>query len=429
MHQDSALSPEAHLLVIPFPFYLLVRLTSLKPPRKSRTLKRKSPNQPARNHKEGIVIRSGDNAPLSRTQVEFNRLMKSLESTRASHEREQARFDEALATSISELMPMVEDLNRLNRDLVFNGLKAFHALKLSAKRRHWFGDLLAGKAADLLADPVGLSEQELEKLEAVVDELGPSEDDQDMDESEAEDFEFMCRMMEQAARQAGLELDLSDLDPNGDREEFERIANERLRTAFENKVDSPAAAAKSRRKPTKAQAEKERKRLEIEAAKNRDLKALFKQLAKAFHPDLEPDPLLKEHKKVWMQRLNTAYAANDLREMLQLEMEWLGEEATNLATAGDEKLKIYCMVLKEQITDLKRHTRDLPYEPQYGPLKRFVDPFMGTLESPKTIKRKLQSLLRHHQEMAKILDANNAATRRMIYEWVDEHMLRSSCPF
>ena len=49
-----------------------------------------------------------------------------------------------------------------------------------------------------------------------------------------------------------------------------------------------------------------RVRLWNSEAKNRDLKSLFKQLAKAFHPDLEPDPLHKQHKQIWMQRLNTA---------------------------------------------------------------------------------------------------------------------------
>lgn len=166
-----------------------------------------------------------------------------------------------------------------------------------------------------------------------------------------------------------------------------------------------------------------------EEAKNRDLKSLFKQLAKAFHPDLEPEPLLKEHKKVWMQRLNTAYAANDLREMLQVEMEWLGEEATNLATAGDQKLLVYCMVLKEQIADLKRQTHHLPDEPQYGPLQRFRNPFYGTLASPVTIKRGLREELLRHREMLETLTANNANSRRMIYEWADEHARRSSYPF
>ena len=378
--------------------------------------------------KDSLVIRHGNDAPLSRTQVEFNRLMKSLESTKARHAREQERLDEALTTSIRELMPIVEEINRVNRDLVFKGHEAMRTLKLTAKRRQWFGDLLSGKAVELLADPVGLGEQEIAELEAVFAELGPCMEERRMKESEHEEFDFLREMIEETARQAGVDLDLSDLDPNGDPEEFERTVRERLGEASALFDDAPPATQRPR-KPTKAQAEKERKRLEIEEAKNRDLKSLFKQLAKAFHPDLEPDPLLKEHKKIWMQRLNSAYASNDLREMLQLEMEWLGEEATNLSTAGDEKLKVYCMVLKEQIDDLKRRTHYLPDEPQYGPLQRFRDPYFGTLASPVTIKRDLIEELLRHRKMLESLASNDANSRRMIYGWADEHARRSSYPF
>lgn len=382
--------------------------------------------------KEGLVIRPENGAPLSRTQLEFNRLMKNLEAARASHTREQSRLDEALAISIRELMPLVEELNRVNRDLVLTGMKAWKTLKLTARRRQWFGDLLAGKASELLGDPVGLLDEELARMEAIIDELEPPLDEEEMRAAAAGELEEMRVSLEQAARHAGLELDFSDLDPNLDPEEFGRIANERLRAAFaavENGGPSSAPAGKPKRKPTKAQLAKERKRLEIEEARNRDLKSLFKQLAKAFHPDLEPDPLLRQHKQVWMQRLNTAYAASDLREMLQLEMEWLGEEATNLTTAGDEKLKVYCMVLKEQVDDLRRQTHYLPDEPQYGPLQRFRDPFFGTLASPKTIKRELNLSLRRHREMLENLARNDAASRRMIYDWVDEHESRSISPF
>jgi hypothetical protein len=391
-------------------------------------MKRKVPHQPSR-HNDGLVIRPGKDAPLSRTQMEFNRLMKSLESTKARHAREQARLDDALATSIRELMPLVEALNRVNRELVLKGHQAMQTLKLTARRRHWFGDLLCGKADELLADPVGLSEDEIGELQAIIEALGHGEDESQMKQRVGAEFDYVRMMMEQAARDAGLDLDLSDLDPHGDPAEFDRIANERLRAAFGDKADSSSATPKPSRKPTKAQAEKERKRLEQEDAKIRDLKTLFKQLAKAFHPDLEPDPLLRQHKQVWMQRLNTAYAINDLREMLQLEMEWLGEEATNLATAGDQKLKVYCMVLKEQIAELKRQTHFLPDEPQYGPLQRFRDPYYGTLVSPVTIKRNLHEDLRHHRGMLETLAANNAASRRMIYDWADENARRASDPF
>ncbi len=387
-------------------------------------MKRNARQHPA-HHKQGLVIRPGKDAPLSRTQVEFNRLMKSLESTKSSHAREQARLDEALATSIRELMPLIEDLNRANRDIIFCGHKALQTLKLSAKRRDWFADLLCGKAEDLLADPVGLSEEEIGMLESIVQELSPVEEE----DSDNEKFDFLREMIEQTARDAGVDLDLGDLDPSGDPVEFVRAMRERLNAVAGMSGDGQSATNNRPRKPTKAQAEKERKRLEQEEAKHRDLKSLFKQLAKAFHPDLEPDPQLKEHKKVWMQRLNTAYAANDLREMLQLEMEWLGEEATNLATAGDQKLQVYCMVLKEQIADLKRQTHHLPDEPQYGPLQRFRHPYYGTIANPASIKRELREDLARHREMLEILARNDANARRMIYDWADEHAFRSSRPF
>lgn len=357
--------------------------------------------------------------------------MKALEAAKASHAREKTRLNEVLATSIREIMPLVESIKRVNRDLVFHGDKALRTIKLSAKRRHWFRDLLSAKASELLADPVGLNEEDLKMLGAIFEELAPAVDAQSIEDAKKGEFDFLRAMMEETARKAGIELDLSDLDPNGDPEEFERLMRERTgaTSRFYEEVTKSAKGSAKPRKPTKAQAEKERKRLEQEEARSRDLKSLFKQLAKAFHPDLEPDPQLKEHKKVWMQRLNTAYATTDLREMLQLEMEWLGEEATNLATAGDQKLQVYCMVLKEQIVDLKRQTHELSELPEYGPLQRFRNPFFGTIANPKSIKKQFQDSLRHHQEMLDTLTANNAESREMIREWADENAYQSSCPF
>ena len=199
----------------------------------------------------------------------------------------------------------------------------------------------------------------------------------------------------------------------------------KLRAAF-NPFLTLRPISSSSRPWLKSEATRERKRLEHEDAKNCDLKSLFNQLAKAFHPVLAPDPLLKEHKKIWLLRLNSTYAAEDLREMLQLEMEWLGEEATNLATAGDAKLKVYCMVLKEQIGDLKRQTHHLLDLPQYGPLRRFRHPYYGTLANPVTLKRTFRAELLRHREMLETLSAKDAAARRMIYQWADENARQSS---
>ena len=146
----------------------------------------------------------------------------------------------------------------------------------------------------------------------------------------------------------------------------------KLRAAF-NPFLTMRPIPSSSRHWMKSEATRERQRLEQEDAKNRDLKSLFNQLAKAFHPDREPDPLLKE-----------------------------------------------------QIGDLKRQTHHLLDLPQYGPLQRFRHPYYGTLASPVTLKRTFRAELQRHREMLETLQANDAASRRMIYQWADENARQSS---
>lgn len=365
------------------------------------------------------MIRAAGATPLSPAQVEFNRLMKRLEDARTKHAREQTRLDGALELTIRELMPLIEKSNGISRDFVLFGRQALQSMKLTPKRRRWFGDLLSGKAADLLTDPVGISGQEMEALELVIEEFGPSEVDRQMKEAESDNLDFLRAMAEEIAEEAGVELDLKDLDFQGDPEAFTRLLEERLDDSLGR--EKPAKP----RKQTKAQLEKQRKLAELEEAKKRDFKSLFKQLAKALHPDLETDPLLKEHKEVWMKRLNTAYASGDLRDMLQIEMEWLGEEASNLADAGEEKLRVYCRVLKEQIVDLKRQTEQLLEQPQYGPLTRFMDPYTGYMENPRWIRKQLIEQMRGLEGLVEIMRHDTHERRELIHEWADMHARES----
>ena len=359
--------------------------------------------------KRDLIIQASGEETLSSAQKEFNRLMKSLESVRSKHAKEQAKLNAHLVIAAAELMPLVEELNRTNRDMIFSSHRAMDLIKFSAKRRYWLSDLVAHKASALIHDPAGLSDEDVAKLEKIVALLTP-EDEQEEDNGE---FDLLRKKLEEIARLSGVDLDLSGLDPSGDPEEFERLLRERLDQA------NPARRTTKKRKPTKAQQEKEKRQREQEEAKNKDIKSLFKQLAKAFHPDLESDPILKAHKEIWMQRLNAAYSTGDLREMLQLEMEWLGEEATNLKNASDEKLKVYCAVLKEQISQLKSQTIGLIHEPQYHLLRRFIHPFFQKIPPVSQIKLHYQAKIEQHREMLDILNANNMHTKKMLNQWAD----------
>ncbi|MFN9408823.1 MAG: hypothetical protein ACK6AY_05830 [Akkermansiaceae bacterium] len=389
------------------------------------------PKQPTNklSAQSGLVITKNTAGVLSSAQIAFNKVMKKLEDERVKHQRKQKQLDDLMAVVIRDIMPLLEDLNRANRDLVFHVAEAMHGIKLSKKRINSLKDLVEELVNELLSDPCGISEEDVSELQKILEQLHPPEDQALLDAEAAEGFDFMRSLLESVAKKSGLDLDLSDLDPNMNPADLERQMEERFRAA--------AAANHSRkqsrpRKQTTAQKEKAAMQAEIEEAKKRDLKSLYKQLAKALHPDLETDASLKDHKEVWMKRLTSAYAEGNLRELLQIEMEWLGEEAGNLASAGDEKLKVYCAVLKEQIADMKLRTNSLIREPQYGPLRRFVHPFIPELPKPAGIMFDLKNDLQRQTKILKGLKAENSNPKKIIEFVADnywQYMNERSIPF
>ena len=378
----------------------------------------KTPAKKTASHRGLMITRAADGV-LSPAQVNFNRLMKQLESARTKHFRETARLDGLLVVSRRDLMPLIDDLHRANRDMIFKSVDALRELKFNARRRSALEELVCGKAVDLLSDSCGLTTEDVERLETIVTELEKPAAEEPPDPGDVEECNYLRKMLEKIAREDGLELDLSDVDPTMHPADFEQEIERRFQAAAAAGTDFGPPLRP--RKQTKAQLEKQRKLEEQEAAKKCDFKSLYKQLAKALHPDLEPDPLLKQHKEVWMKRLTGAYAAGDLRELLQIEMEWLGEEATNLATASEGKLQVYCTVLKQQIADLKQQTGYLLREPQYGTLRRFIDPFFGTMLSTAEIISDLRKELRRHRSMVKALTDGEPHRRAMMEQWADDH--------
>ena len=273
-----------------------------------------------------VVAREGE--ALSPAQAEFNKLMKRLENARAKQQRERNRMNDLVRVCAAELLPLVEQIHRLNFEMTALSMEHLKTLKLTARRRGALQELLGGKARELVEDSCGLSEAQVEQMRLVIKEMSAMRD-----------------MMQDVVRQAGSDIDFSDLDIKDDPAELERKFKEKLDGAMAGHEGRATSSPRRGRKPTKAQTEKEKRQQEAEEAKRRDLKSLYKQLAKVLHPDLESDPERRHHKEEWMKRLTTAHAAGDLRELLAIEMEWLGEESSNLAAATDEKLKVYCAVL------------------------------------------------------------------------------------
>ena len=313
-----------------------------------------------------------------------------------------------------QLMPLIEETHRLDFELILHLQNALSTYKLNKRRRESLEDLLRERARDLVADSCGLAPAQLETLQKLIEEIDPDWIDRESEEM-GESFDNLRAMMEETARQAGIEIDLSDIHLGQNPEEGMRKLHERFAAA------KAAAARPLSRKQTKSQLERERKQQAVAEAKQRDLKTLYKQLAKVLHPDLETNPDLRANKEEWMKRLTSAYAAGDLRELLRIELEWLGEESSNLAAAGDEKLKVYSLILKEQIDEVKSRTFTLINEPQYSSLRRISNGFSRQIPRTDLLKRGLVDKVRDNQELLKSLQKGDAVARKILNQWADVH--------
>lgn len=124
--------------------------------------------------------------------------------------------------------------------------------------------------------------------------------------------------------------------------------------------EQAATQARSQRK-TKAQKKQEAAEQAARAEQQRLLsntKTVYRQLARANHPDLERDPAQQQHKTALMQRITEAYEANDLYTLLQLLAEGGPADADS-----DDVLTRYTQALTQQQTELKQQLQALKFGP------------------------------------------------------------------
>ncbi len=137
---------------------------------------------------------------------------------------------------------------------------------------------------------------------------------------------------------------------------------EALAEALEAQLAQAAAErenrARQRKKSAKALAN-EARIAEIEVGATKSLRAVFRQLASALHPDRELDPTERARKTTLMQEVNRAYDARDLLALLELQLKIEQIDPAALADLARERLVHYNRVLQDQLVRLEDELRDL----------------------------------------------------------------------
>jgi hypothetical protein len=140
--------------------------------------------------------------------------------------------------------------------------------------------------------------------------------------------------MAQAA--TGLDLDAIE-DVETQDAFFERVQKRLHERAAAEEAERAAKAASrrvaSRRVASRRKSAAEQRRDADAQAATQSVREVFRKLASALHPDRESDPRQREVKTTLMQKVNQAYAANDLLTLLELQLQIEQIDAGHIAAA------------------------------------------------------------------------------------------------
>lgn len=339
---------------------------------------------------------AGDRAgPLSKARKRFDVLLRRVETLRAEKVRMATRWEKFLHAYRERIHP--EERRMVERRKQAVGLlEAFwRAPKgLGSRQRDNLEELLRAQLRLLLETEGALLDAELRQLWRKLNPADAVEGDggggPDADAADPE--------------KAGAES--SGAGPEGDGSE-------------EGDAGGSATGAQHAEPESRRAAEHVSQR---EEARKRTVVGIYKQLAKALHPDLERDPVLRERKHSLMQDLNKAYREGDLHTLLRLELEWITREEGDLEKLGDEKLGIYSELLEEQVADLQAELREVAFSPRFAAVSRFMDPMTG---APCDLERILLALRQQSEAVKRFRDAldgpeGREALRTILQEVAEE---------
>jgi hypothetical protein len=273
---------------------------------------------------------------------------------------EARRLDEALVYFGKELSPRIQQVVALRKEMARALCPFLERNRLKRKTdRRILKELLASQLNAIVQEGGPLREPDLQQFFEQIHGVT-------WEQAQREEAEGIRSELEETMGDFGIDLDLSGLRPDMTNEEFAaeaaRLEHE-LRQQWEANEDRPDDFPRSKR-----EMKREEQMRQAEEAQKRSITSIYRQLAKALHPDLEPDPARRETKSALMQELTAAYRNNDLHTLLRLELQWIEREEGNLERMTDEKLAIYNNLLKEQVAELEMEIEHFPFQPQYKPL-------------------------------------------------------------
>ncbi len=380
---------------------------------------------------------AGAGRPLTKAQKKFDRLLRKVENLRSERERLTKRWELFLAIYVERIEPEERRLLRRREELVRLLAEVWRKPKgLGKRQREDLAELISRHLRALFDHS---PERFAGELRTLWEELNPPHDPPAADEDEAPGAEAagegggasvgMPPELEEMFRRAG--VDTSAFRPGMTPEDCLREAERQLREREgadgggpgpePGETEEPPPSRRKSARQEAAERKAEERRLAREEARKRSVVAIYKQLAKVLHPDLERDPEARARKELLMQDLTKAYREGDLHTLLRLELAWIKREEGDLHTLlrlelawikreegdlerlGDDKLGIYSELLEEQVVELQEELQEVRLQPRFAVVARFCREYDAAPEDPESvllsIRRTSEGLRRFRDEL------------------------------
>jgi hypothetical protein len=335
-------------------------------------------------------------ATLTPPHKRFNTLIRQIEQARqtlAAWHDNIAVYRQAYA---QVLLPLQTELMAARRQWVF-------ALDALLEQRGWT-KAERGTLRELVCDTAGallMTREDDEQLKALFARHAEADFD-------TERREMVRAMKDLTEAMTGMDLG-DDEGLHTDADLLERMQQGLQERAAAEETQRSAKAARRRKS-----AAQQRREDEAQQAMQ-SMREIFGKLASALHPDRETDERKREAKTVLMQRVNQAYAANDLLALLELQLQIEQIDASHIANASAQRLKHYNKVLSEQLGELRAEVGrvEMQFRIEFG-----LEPGWGM--NPRKLgqvlehsSRELRAELNEQQRDMRVL-ADMAATKRWL---------------
>ena len=282
---------------------------------------------------------------LSPAHKRFNTLLRQIEQSRKTLHTWQNNIPVFQQAFVQQMLPLQTTYRAERRQHLLALDAVFEQPGWTRAERSTLQSLITEGADDLLA---------ADEDDAEIKALYNKHSEVDFDAEQLDRVQSMKGMAE-----AMTGLDLGEMDEIGSEDELmawlqTRMAAEAAaqQAAQDAAQDKASAQPGKKSKPQRQTAAQQRREAEAQQA-TQSVREIFRKLASALHPDREPDEAQRSAKTALMQRVNQAYAANDLLALLELQLQIEQVDASHIASASAERVKHYNKVLAEQLDGLR----------------------------------------------------------------------------